>query len=85
MPFNKNFANFSGISDSLYISKVIYQAVVEVNEEGTEAAAAAIALVNVRKSYKVIEIEEFRCNRPFLFMIQANDGILFIGKYTQPE
>ena len=88
LPFDRKFADFSGISDDpdgLYISKVIHQAVVEVNEEGTEAAAATAVLM--LRCAMVRRTEVFKCNRPFLFVIhdRANGGILFIGKYTQPQ
>ena len=77
-------ADFSGIRNGLYISKVHHQAVVEVNEEGTEAAAATDAHMF---HYSWIRTNMFICNRPFLFVIHdnANGGILFIGKYINPS
>ena len=67
----------------LFISQVIHQAVVEVNEEGTEAAAATV-VVMLRGG--PIRHPELRCNKPILFIIhdRKNGGILFIGKYTKP-
>jgi len=89
--FDEEKADFSLISpDSkgLYISKVIHQAVVDVNEEGTEAAAAT-AVVMMKRCAAIsfnFPPEEFKCNRPFLFVIheKENNGILFIGKYMKP-
>lgn len=84
--FDSMKADFSGISDSsdLFISKVIHQAVVEVNEEGTEAAAATSVIMQKRC---MVMVEEFRCNRPFIFLIheKKSNGILFIGKFMKPE
>ena len=74
-------ADFSRISDSdLFISKVIHKAFVEVNEEGTEAAAATgIAML---QSGPV----EFRAYHPFVFIIQEKETgqILFMGRIMNP-
>ena len=70
----------------IFISKVIHQAVVEVNEEGTEAAAATSANFGLRS----LKIErppiKFKCNRPFIFIIhdESHGGSLFMGKFTKP-
>jgi len=88
LAFDKAKADFSGINDKekdLYISKVIHQAVIEVNEEGTVAAAATASVIAVRMA--VIERPiEFKCDRPFLFTIhdKTTKAILFIGKYVKP-
>jgi serine protease inhibitor len=83
-------ADFSKIDPTrdLMISRVIHKTFVEVNEEGTEAAAVT-----------VVEITEtsfepggddgpvyFYVDRPFLFLIRENDtgAILFIGRVTNP-
>lgn len=88
-PFDENEAEFSKITDNwrkLCISKVIHQAVVEVNEEGTEAAAASAVVMMKRMAIREFPPEEFKCNRPFLFIIhdKLHGGILFMGKYTKP-
>ena len=66
----------------------MHQAVVEVNEEGTEAAAATVVGIRLT-SVSVPEPppEEFKCNRPFIFIIHSkqNNAIIFLGKYTKPE
>ncbi len=89
-PFDKQKANFSGMSDQeikdgLYISKVIHQAIVEVNEEGTEAAAAT-AVVMMKRCAIIEDIIEFYCDRPFLFFIQekTTNTVLFLGKFVKP-
>ena len=60
---------------------------VEVNEEGTEAAAATAVLMLKSCSGRPREPLEFRCNRPFLFLIHDNihKNILFFGKYAKPQ
>lgn len=89
--FDENKADFSLIvpesEEKIFISKVIHQAVVEVSEEGTEAAAAT-AVVMAKRSMMVFDFppEEFKCNRPFIFVIHEKNtnGVLFIGKYMSP-
>ena len=72
----------------MYISKVIHKAIVDVNEEGTEAAAATAVVMKTKSKSMVIErIPEFRCNRPFIFFIHdyKTQTILFMGRYSMPE
>lgn len=80
-------ANFSGISDNkevLFISQVIHQAFVEVNEEGTEAAAAT-AVIGTTDSVGP-EPKIFRADHPFIFIIQDKETglIIFLGKVSNP-
>jgi serine protease inhibitor len=83
-------ADFSGISASaggkLFISKVIHKAFVDVNEEGTEAAAAT-AVVMVRSMAMPGGRVEFRADHPFLFMIrhEPTGSILFMGQVNNPK
>ncbi|MDH3582905.1 MAG: serpin family protein, partial [Phycisphaerae bacterium] len=80
-------ADFTGLSESekLYISAVLHKAFVEVNEEGTEAAAAT-AVVVATKSAKP-RIPTFRADRPFVFLIRdrSSGSILFLGRVTNPK
>jgi serpin B len=75
-------ADFSGISKdgNLSISKVIHQANIDVNEEGTEAPAATA--VEMGKSMPV----QFRADRPFIFLIlhKPTNFILFMGRVMNP-
>lgn len=86
--FSEKDADFSGINSNneLFISKVIHQAVLEVNEQGTEAAAATAVVVTMKRSMMIEQTFDFVCNRPFLFIIHdtTNDCILFMGKYSHP-
>lgn len=77
-------ADFSGMTGKrdLYISQVIHQAFVEVNEEGTEAAAATAVIMEVG----AVMSKVFRADHPFIFIIQQKDtgNILFLGKVVDP-
>ena len=73
-------ADFSGMGPSLFISDVRHKAVVEVNEEGTEAAAVTV-VVGVTSLPPI-----FRVDRPFFFAIYDAEtkAILFMGTVTEP-
>ncbi|NLX77597.1 MAG: serpin family protein [Clostridiaceae bacterium] len=72
-------ADFSGIARDIYISSVLHKAVVDVNEEGTEAAAATVIEF---ETTSFIEPVRFIADRPFLFVIYdtGDRNILFVGK-----
>ncbi len=80
-------ANFKGISEkeSLYISKVIHKAFVDVNEEGTEAAAAT-AVVIATESAAVEVVKKLDVDHPFTFFIRDNKtgSVLFLGRINDP-
>lgn len=80
-------ADFSGISDiDLLISEVIHKTYIDVNEEGTEAAAVT-AIVFETTSIGPSGLVVIRLDRPFLFTITENSSkaILFAGKLGAPE
>jgi len=86
--FDPYTADLTGMFDAttannLYISEVIHQAFVEVNEEGTEAAAATAVIVT---EMSMPNFEEFRADHPFIFLIQDNrtGAILFMGRVMDP-
>jgi serpin B len=88
--FDANVADFSGMTGDkdLFISAVIHKAFVDVNEEGTEAAAAT-AVIMAPTAAPVQEPTEppvFRADHPFVFMIRDNhnDAILFMGRIMNP-
>lgn len=80
-------ADFSGMGwkkGDLWIGQIRHRAFVEVNEEGTEAAAAT-AVEMVTKAAPVRD-PVFRADHPFMFLIRDNatGTILFIGRVANP-
>lgn len=79
-------ADFSGMTGSkdLYISDIVHQSYVEVDEKGTEAAAATGV---VMRKTSIVEKKHFKADHPFLFIIkdQESQVILFIGKMHHPR
>ena len=78
-------ADFSGITtaEGLAISKVIHKAFVDVNEEGTEAAAATAVVMNFTGAPRRPEPPVVFCaDHPFVFMIRdrQTNAILFMGR-----
>ncbi|MCG8501773.1 MAG: serpin family protein, partial [Firmicutes bacterium] len=72
-------ADFSGIRGGVCIEKVLHKAVIEVNEEGSEAAGATVVAI---KESAMEEPITFIGDRPFVFVI-ADDKtgtVLFVGK-----
>lgn len=87
-PFNR-YADFSGMTGDLdlKIDKVIHQAMIEVAEEGTEAAAATAVVIIRKTSIDPDPRTSFIANRPFLFFIKENqhNSILFAGRVMNPS
>lgn len=81
-------ADFSGMDGrgGLFITNIIHQAFVEVNEEGTEAAAATAVVLAKGISPSEEKIPVFRADHPFIFLIQDNEtgNILFMGRVSNP-
>jgi serpin B len=84
--FVPGMADFSGITGSkdLHVSSVVQKAFIEVNEEGSEAAAATGMMMQVM--CMPTPPKKFICNRPFLFAIKDNLSgmILFTGRVVDP-
>ncbi|KAH9495449.1 Leukocyte elastase inhibitor A [Bulinus truncatus] len=81
--FNMNCADFSGITGGkdLHISAAIHKAFIQVNEEGTEAAAdTAVRVCNCGPTAIAVD-------HPFLFLIRdiRTNNILFLGQVTDPS
>jgi serpin B len=77
-----DFSGIDGVKD-LFIGQVVHQAYVEVNEEGTEAAAAT-AVGMTAMAMRVTPV--FRADHPFIFLIRdpVSGSILFLGRLTTP-
>jgi len=88
--FDEMKANLSGISgkQDLFVSKVYHKAFLEVNEEGTEAAAATAVVVTKKRSAGRPKPEPLKitCDHPFIFLIMHNStkSILFMGRFASP-
>ena len=83
--FDGNQADFSGIGGAkgdLWLAKVVHKAVVQVDETGTEAAAAS-AVAGVTRAMPERPVV-FRADRPFLFVIRSDQAVLFIGRVENP-
>ncbi len=86
--FSNTKADFSGMDgrpDWLYVGWVLHKAFVEVNEEGTEAAAATAVGMKHRSIPQ--PPPEFRADHPFLFWIQDDrtGSLLFLGRMADPS
>ncbi|XP_004483442.2 serpin B9 isoform X1 [Dasypus novemcinctus] len=83
--FQEAKADLSAMSAKrdLFLSKFVHKSFVEVNEEGTEAAAASAAVV---VECCLVEGPRFCADHPFLFFIRHNaaNSILFCGRFSSP-
>ncbi len=80
-------ADFSAMSSSrLYLSEVKHQSFVEVNEEGTEAAAVTTGIMALTAFHNPAQPFQMIVDRPFLFLIsdQSTKSVLFLGVVFDP-
>jgi serpin B len=84
--FDPEAADFSGMTrqETLYVSDVIHEAYIAVDEEGTEAAAATAVIM--RATAAPMTTVQMKVDRPFLFALRDRDtgAILFLGRVTDP-
>ena len=86
-------ADFTGIhvpendGDSLFISAVIHQANIDVDEHGTQAAAATAVGIDTGGGPSALDSIEIRFDRPFLFFVRdvETGTILFMGRVVDPS
>jgi serpin B len=87
--FSPDSADFSGMTgkSDLYISQVIHQAFINVDEQGTEAAAATAVVMMTTSARPANEIKVFDADHPFVFLIKdhATGSILFMGTIMKPD
>ncbi len=91
LPFGReaNFGGFfsEGPGERLYIDRVIHQAVIEVNEAGSEAAAAtAVVIAEYRSLGSTPQPAVVRVDRPFAYFIRERhtEAIMFAGTMLNP-
>ena len=86
--FSQDDADFSGMTEKpeLYITEVVHEAFVSVDEKGTEAAAATAVVMTLR-SAAPIEPVEMRIDHPFLIFIRdiETGAVLFVGRIVDPS
>lgn len=94
LAFTRGAADFTGIAnppspdDRLYVSEVFHKAFVQVDEEGTEAAAAtAVVMARAGAAPPSDTPVPFVADHPFLFFIRdlRSGAILFMGRVTDPS
>lgn len=88
--FDELRADFSGMiqsSERAYISKVKHKTFVEVNEEGTEAAAATSAGISITSVQRPVQRFRMVVDRPFFCAIRDNQtgAVLFLGAINDPQ
>jgi serpin B len=83
--FIADIGDVSGMDGTnlLFISDALHQSYIEVNEEGTEAAAATVIIM---EATAIPDYKEFIADHPFLFLIQHKEtgALLFMGKAMNP-
>lgn len=90
-PFSPGMADFSRMGPiekgNIYISDVIHKTYVDVNEEGTEAAAVTSVVVSVTSARPTVKPFSLIVDRPFFFAIRDNEtgAVLFIGSVFDPS
>jgi serpin B len=87
--FHQDRADFSGMDGqrhSLFIGAVIHKATIDVNEEGTEAAAATAVVMRI-KGGPLSPPPVFKADHPFILIIRDNitHSILFMGRVMNPS
>jgi serpin B len=89
LAFDRARADFSGMTtqEELFIWAVVHKAFVDVNEEGTEAAAATAVVMAPRSAAVPRKPAVFRADHPFVFAIRdtKTGSILFLGRVVDPR
>ncbi|RTK96319.1 MAG: serpin family protein [Neisseriaceae bacterium] len=80
-----NKADFSGISKDLFVSDIVHKTFVECEEKGTVASAATGVSMALRCCVRMPKEVVFKADHPFIFTINKNNQILFLGKVENPN
>ncbi|XP_024390286.1 serpin-ZXA [Physcomitrium patens] len=77
----------SSLADKLFVSNLYHKTFVDVNEKGTEAAAATAATITLKGISMFQDPIDFICDHPFLFVIkeEVTNVIIFTGRITDPS
>jgi serpin B len=86
-PAKADFSGMNGGKEPLWIGAVIHKAFVDVNEEGTEAAAATAVVMVGAAAMEPQKPVVFTADHPFIFLIRdtSTGAILFMGRVTNPS
>uniref|UniRef100_A0A182IYC2 Serpin domain-containing protein n=1 Tax=Anopheles atroparvus TaxID=41427 RepID=A0A182IYC2_ANOAO len=80
------FPNLLERNEPLEVSKVIHKAFIEVNEEGTEAAAATGVILTLRSGHFRSSMKRFVADHPFIFALMARkENVIIMGKIVNPR
>ncbi|PIC22558.1 hypothetical protein B9Z55_016570 [Caenorhabditis nigoni] len=73
-------ADLSNMAEGLFVSKVTHKALIEVDEDGTKAAAATTISISLKSAmFPIEEPKDFIADHPFLFVLSQNNHPLFVG------
>jgi serine protease inhibitor len=88
LAFDLDKADFSGMTtqEPLFIAKVVHQANISVDENGTEASAATVVAMDAASTAATRQVT-LNVDKPFLFAIRdtTTGAILFLGRVTDPS
>jgi len=79
-----NFENINGAEHDLYVSSAVHKAVIKVDEEGTEAAAATGMVMMTRCAMIPLPPVDMTLDKPFIFCLFQRDVMCFMGRYAEP-
>ncbi|XP_030374043.1 serine protease inhibitor 42Dd-like [Scaptodrosophila lebanonensis] len=74
-----DFSDLTNSEENLLVSKVIQKAVIEVNEEGSKAAAVTVVEIAALSAWR----PSFIVNRPFIFVIKDQQRVYFVGRVSR--
>lgn len=85
-PENADFSKMTGTND-LFVSSILHKAFIKVDEQGTEAAAATMTMMDSKSIGEPVKLKIFRADHPFIIMIRENStgAILFMGRISNPS